>query len=111
MSGPLVDETFQAEMTRRQKSAAEVLVEDIRSVMLTPAGRRFVWWLIDDLAAVDTFGGDPHTLAVADGRRSVGLMLRQHLQRAALEAYALMVKERMQDIAQQKPAPRAATED
>ena len=66
------------EQRQREKDAREQARLDLLSVMSTPAGRRFVWGLVDDESG--TFTGDALTSAFNEGARSVRLALKQRAQ-------------------------------
>lgn len=71
---------------------------DLRSVLSTPAGRRFYWRLTDGQCEVmsGSFRGeDTHETAYYEGRRSVGRELIADAQRVASGGYLLMLQEAM----------------
>lgn len=70
--------------------------EDLRSVLSTVPGRRFVWRLVDGEAGVATpsFAGEQtHGTAYREGKRAVGLQLVLDCQRVAPTDYVQMVSE------------------
>lgn len=68
---------------------------DVRLVMSSPAGRRFLWRLIDSVAHVfsGSFSGDALSTAFAEGRRAVGIDVMREAQRASPEHYLSMLEE------------------
>lgn len=101
MSEPTVDEK-EAELREVQR------LEDVRAVMSTPAGRRWVWRLLESTGVWGaSFTGDALSGAHAEGRRFVGVALMAELQRDAEDAYVRMVVERLQENAQRRGEERA----
>lgn len=90
-------EKMEARRRLAEEDAARQRDEDLRNVMGTAAGRRFVWRLIDEHAG--TFGGsfssDALTTAFNEGRRSVGRELMTEAQRLATSAYMDMLREHL----------------
>lgn len=78
----------------REKLRADQIKADARTVMETPAGRRFVWWVMQD-CGVFTSSVDPSGSAVyfKEGRRSVGLDLTKRLAAMHPELYREMWRE------------------
>jgi hypothetical protein len=72
----------------------EELDNAARQVLGTPAGRRFLWWLLDDVCGLHsgTFTGTSETF-YREGRRSVAIDVLKFVQRAAPDAYSLAVQE------------------
>ena len=85
-------------MTPDEKLKAELELADVKSVMSLPAGRRFVWSLLDACGVWSaSFRESSQRLSdVLEGRRSVGLMLMQHLQQKLAREYSAMVLEAAQ---------------
>lgn len=86
--------------------------EDLRAVMGTATGRRFMWRLLnaDTGISARSYTGELGSTAFNEGRRSVGLVLLEELQRDAPEAWARMMSERAEQIqtdlrAQKRPLP------
>lgn len=70
---------------------------DLRSVMSTPAGRRFVWRLLTQAGLQgSSFASDPLTTAYNEGRRSVAISLLREAQRAAPELYTQALREQLE---------------
>lgn len=83
-------------------------IEDIRAVMSTAAGRRWVWRLLESTGVWGaSFTGDSLTSAHAEGRRFVGVALMAELQRDAEDSYVRMVAEQLQELVQRRGEERA----
>lgn len=69
---------------------------EIRAILATPGGRRFIWRLLHDRIGIlrgSFFGGDTHSAAYSEGRRSVGLELLADMQATDPNGYVEMVVE------------------
>lgn len=77
-SDDLTDETPEQKRLREaaEANARKTFVEDLRWVMSSPKGRRFMWWLIG-LAGVyrPSFNNSGSVTAFNEGQRNVGLAL------------------------------------
>lgn len=110
------DPKLRAELADLQNLEDEQRDADIMSLMATPLGRRFLWWLIDKHTNVHgtTFTGDNQTFH-NEGQRFVGVTLMLHIHRVAPQLYSKMVEEGLADlmknkaIAAQKRAESAKT--
>ncbi|MDP2270926.1 MAG: hypothetical protein Q8K32_09365 [Archangium sp.] len=84
---------------------------DLRSVLSTPAGRRFVWrWLTQaGLQSSSFVSGDQSGTAFNEGRRSIALALLAEAQRVAPELYTTALREQLdaQEAAAQARKERA----
>jgi len=81
-------------LARRQRAM------DMRSVMATPSGRRFVWRYLNEMGV---FGGsyapgDALATAYNEGRRSAGLRLQADLRRLCAADYVRMHAEVMAQV-------------
>jgi hypothetical protein len=75
------------------------LDEDLRNVLSTQHGRRFVWRMLEVCGVYSpVFTGEPLTMSHAEGRRSVGIDLIQEAQRVSCDTYVEMVKEAMDGV-------------
>ena len=90
----------------RERRDAETRKADLQVVLNTAAGRRFIWGLIEVDCNASGVGyilpaHDPHGRqhAYNDGRRSIGVDLRDEALRSAPEAYVNMVREMAIDAA------------
>lgn len=80
-----------AEKANRRKRHYEL--EDLRSVLQSPAGRRFVWrYLTIGGVFQSSFTGDNATF-FNEGRRDIGLKLMADVMEADPDAYVRMAKE------------------
>lgn len=89
----------QEERTRLAEDARLQREEDLRAVMATAAGRRFVWRLLDEVAGTlgPSFAGEaPLSTAFGEGRRAVGIAVMGDVQRVAPEQYVAMLMERLE---------------
>lgn len=79
--------------------------DDLRAVLSTPEGRRWLWRVLEATAAFRaSYDPDnPIRMGFSEGRRSVGLWLLAELQHAAPEAFASLIAETYQ--ASQLPTP------
>jgi hypothetical protein len=93
------DEKLRKDLEEINKLADLQRDEDIRSLMLTPVGRRFMWWLLDKQCNLHgtTFTGDSQTFH-NEGQRFVAASLMLKIQDLVPDMYALMVKEGMEDL-------------
>lgn len=84
--------------------AARRLREDLRHVMASVQGRRFVHWLIVEHAGVmaETFSGSPHHTLHAEGRRSVGVQLLRMVEEHCPRDWALAVQEALHRQAEEQ---------
>lgn len=111
MSGILSDVAAQKEWKRRDKDARRQAEADVREVMSTPAGRRFVWRLLD---ICNVFGAsytsDTHATAHYEGQRFQGIRLMNEVQRLCPKLYLTMVTERMPADLPPEAVPEADSE-
>lgn len=91
LDGASPDEVAQ---TKRNKEALRQRKEDLRDVMSTKAGRRFVWGLLGQCRVMGaSFHTDIAVMAFNEGMRAIGLPLVGELMEHLPESYALMVDE------------------
>ncbi len=68
-------------------------MNDLRSVLSTREGRRFIWRYLGICGLMsETFTGNSGTFH-AEGKRSIGVMLNREIAEADADAYILMMKE------------------
>lgn len=81
------------ERTKRVKTERERELEDLRDILATKGGRRFVWRVLDasELFAVSNVMNA--SIYFLEGKRSLGKQLYADVMEAAPEAYLLMMKE------------------
>jgi hypothetical protein len=87
------DERAEAELRERQQRD-----EDLRFIMSSKQGRRFVWRVIDSLSAAfsPSFAGEAQATAYNEGRRAVGLGLVMETQRVCQREYVAMLAEQLE---------------
>ena len=83
-----------SEAVARQRRELEIeLKNDIRSIAGTPAGRRFLWWLLSITGPhLPSYTGNSDTY-FNEGRRAVGLEIEHRLVAADPAAYLAMIQE------------------
>lgn len=86
-----------SQLTEAEQRLRNLELLAVRAVMDSPAGRSFLWRVIEKMAVAfnGTYTGEALHSAYAEGRRSVGLALIQELQKASPAAYLLMLQEEM----------------
>lgn len=96
-----------SEEDRRNQAEA-----DLRSVMSTASGRRFVWRVLENGSGFldGTFTSDALALAFNAGKRAVGVALFQELQRIAPGEHRQMLDEHLRG-AQEAAMVREAEAD
>lgn len=92
----MTPETKAQRKTRKQREAAERLEadNDLREVMSTPAGRRFIWALTDD-DSVSFDGENTHISAYREGARNLRVELKARVRAVTREKFVAMVSEAM----------------
>ena len=92
--GELSDEKQQAVAKARDATTELQRRRDLREVMSTPAGRRFVQSMLDDCGVVSgSFTGEALTGAHNEGLRMAGVALWRRCQTEAPEAFVEMFTE------------------
>lgn len=89
------DDALQEKRRELEERARTQRESDVRAVLSSPAGRRFFWRLVDDVAGAfgRSYDGTPLGTAFAEGRRSVGLALLTEAQRVAPADYVHALQE------------------
>jgi hypothetical protein len=79
----------------RQRLESEQATDDLKAVMDSPPGRRFVWRLLEQAGVYRaSYAGEAtHATAFNEGRRNQGLQLLSEIFRACPGSYTLMVQE------------------
>jgi hypothetical protein len=108
--GLLDDQEVRAER-QRQKDRSQQLEDDVRQVMATANGRRFVWELVDTLCGTfaGSFAGEPHATSFNEGRRSVGLAVMQQVQRLSPREWVQALAEALASREARTPSPAPGT--
>lgn len=94
--GPAADPKAVRKREKDAKRRDQIAADDLRAVMGTPQGRRFVWALLTDARVYSTSfrHGEPVESAVfREGERNAGLKLLDRLHRTCADLYSLMVRE------------------
>jgi len=87
------DEDQIKDQSQKQKFRREREVNDIRSMLGTTEGRRFLWRLMEKCGVYrESFTGSSETFFL-EGKRSIGLFVIAEIMDAEPEAYLLMIKE------------------
>jgi hypothetical protein len=94
--GPLDDPMQEQRNAQKLAERDRQNRDDLRAVLATPAGRRFVFRLLDDRCKVSSvsFTGNSETF-YREGRRSVGVELMQIIQEIAPDAWLQALNEEM----------------
>lgn len=87
-------EAQRAKATAEAANADRTFVEDLRWVMSSPRGRRFVWWLLS-LAGVRrlSFNNSGSVTAFNEGQRNVGLAIEGQIVEHCQGSYLTMLSE------------------
>lgn len=84
------------ERKRKDKDAEQQAQDDLREVMDTAAGRRFVWRMLERAGIYrQSFTGNSSTF-FNEGERNVGLFLLSELQAACPQAFIQMQQEQLE---------------
>jgi hypothetical protein len=84
----------QQEAADKAAEARRVEIEDLRGILNSKTGRRFVWRLLERAGVYRTsFNNSGSITAFNEGRRDVGLFLLNEIHEVAPDAYLTMLKE------------------
>jgi hypothetical protein len=90
----------QEEKTEERERAFQIEKEDLRFILSTRIGRRFVWRLLENSGVFSTsFSSDALLTAFKEGNRNTGLSLLTAIQDADAEKYCEMLRESKEDLA------------
>lgn len=94
---PVLGEGLRAGTTSAQ-ALTEEEEADLKAILKTPHGRRFVWRVLAEARLFQTtyslpYAGAELQMAFLEGRKQFGYRLFQDVQRVAPKAWDLMVKE------------------
>lgn len=99
---------------RRESLEEKQRKADLAALMQLPAGRRFLYWLLETCGLYRTsFNTDPLRMALREGERNIGLRLMTALEDADPRHYLTILTELAQehlDAATTAPRARAETE-
>lgn len=92
--GNAADEKQVKEAGEKVKRGRERELNDLRSILSTVQGRRFVWRFLE-VCGINkcSFADDPHKTSFLEGQRNVGLRLQADIMDAEPNAYVTMMKE------------------
>jgi len=98
--GNAADKKQVKEAGRKERSKRWRELEDLRFVMSSPEGRRFVWRMINEICHYDqlSFQHSGSMTSFAEGERNIGRILKGDVHEAAFEEYQQMEKEYFKDI-------------
>lgn len=97
--GPEGDEQVQTLKHKFFKRLAARRANDTASVVSSPQGRRFVWWVIHDLCQLDAGSFVPGGIEgqrqtdFREGQRDIAMSIEKELQRLQPDAFRLMRNE------------------
>lgn len=92
---PYVNDEDGAAQAKRDDARREA-DEDLRWVMSTAQGRRFMWRLLGDCGVFRaSFNPEAATMAYLEGKRGIGLQAMAHIDRACPEQYLRMQEEQV----------------
>jgi hypothetical protein len=90
-----------------EEAARRLELADLTTIMSLPAGRRFMWSLLEACGWLSSSFAESHAvMAYSEGRRSVAVQLAETLQRQVPTLYVAMFEE-----AQAEAARAAAASD
>ena len=96
MTGPTEDVPRLRRSKQQEKDARLLAANDLREVLSSPAGRRFVWRLLNDESL--SYTGEAFSTAFKEGTRSLRLQLKLDCQRDAVKEYLLMMREALERV-------------
>lgn len=85
----------QAEAKHKIETDAEV--QDLRAIMESPTGRRFMWRLLEQTGLYKTSFTGNSTTFFNEGQRNIGLWLISQVNENCLDEYTRMVKENREE--------------
>lgn len=89
---------------RRLERLRERMKGDVAAILNLPAGRRFLYWMVEEtrLYRMCFVPGDPYASAVNEGKRLVGVELTRQVERAKPGVMSQMVREHVSEERQHK---------
>ena len=83
-----------AEAVAKARRQRNLELDDLRQVMATKQGRRFMWRLLGECGVMrQSFSTDASLMSFNEGRRSIGIPQVADLMQHAPEKYELMLSE------------------
>lgn len=100
-------------MQKYEKLQEEQYRSDLKTVMETPQGRRVLYRVVFQLAAVESlsYTGSSEQTFFREGRRDVGISLMRELQDELPEQYLTMLSEAVLEAAKQTQRIKRIKED
>jgi hypothetical protein len=98
---------------KKERAELDTRARDLRVVMSTAEGRRFVVWVIEDVcrsSSLSYAAGNPDATAHNEGRRAVGADIKAAVMSAARELFAQAAIESI-DTWRQSPHERSSRPD
>lgn len=93
------------------EQAAQQRDADLRVLLLSPAGRRFIRRLLDPMLGSSFVPNSPEATAFNEGRRSLALALLGEVQRVSPQGYAAMRRDEVEELERLAAEPDEAPED
>ena len=95
----LVENVLLETQEERAKRKRERELSDIRFLLKSPEGRRFIWKLFDEAGNTRmSYTGESQGTAFNEGRRSIGLKILNDLLEAKPEAFMQMQQEYQSEL-------------
>lgn len=114
LEGALSSESAQQLLKTREELVLRRSHNDLLAVMSTPAGRRFVWELIDHCGTfLPSYASDALATSYNEGRRANGIWLLTRCQSEATDLYVTALTEHLAELraeAATRDAAKAAPE-
>lgn len=111
-TGALLDPKKQSFLRDRERLAVYQRDEDLKTLMSTPAGRRFLYRLAYGICGVENgIWSASAEIHYMEGRRSVGIEVKNEAQRLAPREYVLMIQEQINDAAQLQEKRQVVIDD
>ena len=87
-------------------------LNDLRKVLSMPEGRRFVWYLLNDLTGIHypSFSQNSMAMAANEGARTVGLKILTRINDADITFFAKMQQEYLSDLNSKKEIKKKEVE-
>lgn len=91
----LIDNSKQKELEKKDKRKLDREINDVRTVLNSPEGRRFLWRLLEEgaLFAESYARGDSHETAFNEGKRYLSRWVFSRILSAKSDAFSQMQRE------------------
>ena len=91
------DEEQVKEASRKSKSLRERELDDVRSILAIPEGRRFIWRYLTECHMFESsLSSDPLAMAAMEGERNIGLKLHADILATDPSAFLEMQAEKLE---------------